>query len=121
MADTLCHAALGAAVMSCFSKDKSVKTDLVIYGAVFGAWPDAVPALVSSFGADRWALYNVYHHTWTWMDLIGSIPFVLHKVSDIPFHPVPGWNWWPSLAWLDILYWVIAAGLFFYSYTRRIS
>lgn len=123
MADVAAHAALGGAVMSLLATDKTTKFEYTAYGVIFGAWPDAVPRLLSSFGADRWELYNVYHHSWSWMDLIGNIPFILHKLSDIPFHPYPGYNWGtsPWLIALDVVYWLIAAAIFWYSFTRRLT
>ena len=128
MADTATHAIMGAAVMSLCSKQRSTKIDLAVYGLIFGAWPDAVPWVLSSFGRDRWALYNVYHHSLLdfpknlcWIDFMP--PALLHVLVDIPFHPSPGYPWGSNgwLVTLDIALLLFSIALGIYSFTAQME
>ena len=107
--------------MSLLSRKRWVKWSLFGFGAIFGAWPDAAPAIAYWLGweSDRWSLYNVYHHSWTWFDLLP--PFGLHVLSDIPFHPYPGFDWWPSLWYLEVTLVILSVAIFVYSFTVRME
>ena len=115
MASFITHGLLGGSMMSLLAKKKPYKWFWTILGGVFGAMPDVWPWVKYEFwGGDRWALYNQYHLGWTWWDLMP--PFLLHVISDIPFHPYPGFDWWPSMVWLEAIYILIACIVFWISW-----
>jgi hypothetical protein len=87
------------------------------YGFLLGCWPDVGDWLVAFFKIrPRWELYVYYHHDAAWYWLI-NIPFFLHvKVTDPPFHIFPGWNWWPVMFSVELLWWYFAFTLLWYAY-----
>jgi hypothetical protein len=121
MADFFCHEAVGAGVMAAAAKRLSLprwlKNTAAIYGAVLGAWPDAGDWLAAFFGLyPRWELYVYYHRdaAWWWL---AQPPFFLHVVvADPVFHLIPGWNWWPTLWSVELLWWYVAFTLLWYAY-----
>jgi hypothetical protein len=117
MADTFTHALLGGAGMSLISKKKWLKIVLFVAGLLTGAWPDAIPWLLYQMGeVDRWALYNVYHHSWTWMDALP--PFGLHILIDLPWHSASGqWSLFGVIAEVPLA--LFALFLFWYSFWIR--
>ena len=125
MATFTAHAALGAGTMGAAVRALGGKPWQVnvatIYGAFFGMGPDVIDYIGSVFGwCARWEWYSIFHafKPW-WMIVIGTVPWLEHLTLDLAFHSgPPGWNWWPTLAWLEISMWLVAGGLFWYAYRQ---
>ena len=84
-----------------------MKNVAALYGFVVGSWPDTGDWLAAQVGLyPRWTLYNLYHHHAPWYWLIQP-PFFMHvKVTDPPFHILPGWDWWPTMWSVAVLWWL---------------
>jgi hypothetical protein len=126
MADFVCHGAIGAGIMAAAAERLRlplwVKNSASVYGFVVGSWPDTGDWLAAQLGLyPRWTLYNYYHHHAPWYWLIQP-PFFMHvKVTDPPFHLVPGENWWPTMWSVEVLWWLFALWLLWYAYGAMVK
>jgi hypothetical protein len=108
MANFVTHGIVGAAVrMACSCPpDASVdlKVGLIAVGFVLGSLPDTADWVAAKvFKKERWELYTKMHKGLFSIG-VGCIlwDYGAHLLLDIPFHRIPGENWWPRLWWLDI-------------------
>ena len=122
MADFASHGVLGAGICAgiarAFKAPRWVVNSATVYGAVFGAWPDAWPWLSTKLGWDTSAyLYTLYHDYEPWY-LALQPPFLLHIWLDSFFHdPLkPGWDWWGEMGWLNIVMLAVSALLLWFAY-----
>jgi len=121
MADFVTHGLIGAGVMAApakfFKAPKWLKNTLAVYGFVLGTVPDTFDWINATvFGGVRWQLYTYFHRDADWWWLVQPPVFMHVKVTDPPFHIISGWNWWPTLAWLEISWAMVAIALLWYAY-----
>ena len=130
MADFVTHGAVGAgaetALVEALGGPRWLKVLATVHGGLSGMWPDVGDWLWATLGwTPRWELYSYYHHTWDWWWVINPGFFLHTKVTDPPFHIIPGWNWWPTFASIEISWVMVAIGLLWYAwglaYTRPYS
>jgi hypothetical protein len=75
-------------------------------GLLLGIAPDAIDWLLAVSGLiERWHLYIQMHQIPIWLGIL-LWPYGLHVLLDLVFH-AGGSDWWPRLAWLDVLLWPV--------------
>ena len=123
MADFVGHAVIGAGTMAATARALGGKRWQInvaaVYGFVFGSGPDTFDYIGSVFGwCARWEWYSVFHRFEPWW-LVWNPPWLLHLVTDLPFHSgPPGWSWWPTYWWLEISVWLAGFSMLWFAYRR---
>jgi hypothetical protein len=130
MADFVTHGLIGAGVSAApvkFISDRwvslppIVKKVVALYGFLLGIWPDVgdwLAALLKIY--PRWELYTYYHRDADWWWLMNPGFFFHVKITDPPFHVIPGWNWWPTMWSVEILWVLFAVSLLWYTFRWEI-
>ena len=83
-------------------------------GFLFGMWNDVGPWVeyVTGRSSTRFGTsYIIFHSTQLMKDFnikLRWVPaFILHTIVDEPFHPEPGFNWWPSMWKVCMFFWTL--------------
>lgn len=105
------HGLVGAASLLAIKNLRGSERVLpwLLAGFALGTVPDSLDWIFALFGIlPRWELYSLFHGGWLGIATAWITPIGLHLALDLIVHSgPPGWNWWPTFWWAEILCWLI--------------
>jgi hypothetical protein len=105
---------IGAALEGAALRSAEMPEWVVIAGTAHGFVGAILPDVAdwvawAVFRRPRWALYTRMHRGD--FDLLSLVfpTYLTHIAIDTFFHDPakPGWNWWPTLWWAELLGWIL--------------